>query len=250
MIEIARQEGENWDVEAVKWFHVCVESGFFFSIWYTLEVVDFGNISLQYRANHIVFFLSFSLAWSYCSWPSVLFFFSLQNAFYYEIVNILFPILQWKSFLLLLFFPIFVNGKEYESQMIINVIQKKLGSRKELGKRLVTLAEQPLTLSDLLFELTRQGLTTAQEQVENVALSDSEIAEQAVEGRVKFAESYGMNNDTLDKAKQHTWQAFKDGLFRVFINREEITSWDAPLSLPEGAEVVFLQLTMLTGLYF
>lgn len=134
--------------------------------------------------------------------------------------------------------------------MIINVIQKKLGSRKELGKRLVTLAEQPLTLSDLLFELTCQGLTAAQEQVENMALSDSEIAEQAVEGRVKFAESYGMNNDILDKARKRTWQAFEDGLFRVFVNREEITSWDAPLSLPEGAEVVFLRLTMLTGLYF
>lgn len=134
--------------------------------------------------------------------------------------------------------------------MVINVIQKKLGSRKELGKRLVTLAEQPLTLSDLLFELTRQGLTTAQEQVENVALSDEEIAVQAVEGRVKFAESYGMNNDILDKARKRTWQAFEDGLFRVFVNREEITSWEAPLSLPEGAEVVFLRLTMLTGLYF
>ena len=134
--------------------------------------------------------------------------------------------------------------------MVINGIQKKLGSRKELGERLVMLAEQPLTLSDLLLELTRQGLTAAQEQVENMALSESEIAEQAVEGRIKFAESYGVNNDTLDKAKQRTWQAFEDGLFRVFINREEITSWDAPLSLPEGAEVVFLQLTMLTGLYF
>ena len=46
VIEIARQEGENWDVEVVKWLHMRVESGFFFSIWYTLEVVNFGNISL------------------------------------------------------------------------------------------------------------------------------------------------------------------------------------------------------------
>lgn len=223
---------------------------FFFSIWCTLEVVNFSNFSLHCGAKHTVFSCCIDLLGFIVLGLLFCFFLSLfKLTFVMKLLTSFFHFAMEK-FSVIIIFPIFVNGKEHESKMVINVIQKKLGNRKELGERLVMLAEQPLTLSDLLFELTRQGLTAAQEQVEDMSLSESEIAEQAVEGRIKFAESYGVNNDTLDKAKQRTWQAFEDGLFRVFINREEITSWDAPLSLPEGAEVVFLQLTMLTGLYF
>ena len=81
-------------------------------------------------------------------------------------------------------------------------------------------------------------------------MSDSEIAEQAEEGRICFAENYGENHDTIEKAMERTKQAYDDGLFRVFINDEEVTEWNAPIILCQGAEVVFLRLTMLTGLYF
>ena len=116
---------------------------------------------------------------------------------------------------------------EYLNKMEIYIIQKKLGSRKELGRRPV-----------------------AQTSKENRALSVSEIAAQAEEGRIRFAENYGENHDTLEKAMQRTKQAYDDGLFRVFINGEEMTIWDAPIKLCQGTEIVFLRLTMLTGLYF
>ena len=98
--------------------------------------------------------------------------------------------------------------------------------------------------------LTQKGLTEAQTPKENHALSDSEIAEQAEEGRIRFAENYSENHDTIAKAMERTKQAYDDGLFRVFINGEEVTEWNAPITLCQGAEVVFLRLTMLTGLYF
>ncbi|MCR5077723.1 MAG: hypothetical protein K6A82_06775 [Prevotella sp.] len=134
--------------------------------------------------------------------------------------------------------------------MQIYVIQKKLGSRKELGRHPVTLTRQSPTLSVLLQDLTFLGLTAAQAHPGITALEEEEIATQATEGRIKFADRYGKNRDTLDKAMQRTQQAFDDGLFRVFINGEEITSWDAAINMTEGDEVVFLRLTMLTGLYF
>ena len=134
--------------------------------------------------------------------------------------------------------------------MEIYIIKKKLGSRKELGRNPVEIDETANTLWTLLYILTQKGLTEAQTLKENYALSDSEIAAQAEEGRIRFAENYSENHDTIAKAMERTKQAYDDGLFRVFINGEEVTEWNAPIILCQGAEVVFLRLTMLTGLYF
>ncbi len=134
--------------------------------------------------------------------------------------------------------------------MEIYIIKKKLGSRKELGRHPVEIDETANTLGTLLYILTQKGLTEAQTLKENYALSDSEIAAQAEEGRIRFAENYGKNHDTIAKAMERTKQAYDDGLFRVFINDEEVTEWNAPIILCQGTEVVFLRLTMLTGLYF
>jgi hypothetical protein len=134
--------------------------------------------------------------------------------------------------------------------MEVHIVKKKLGSRKELGRHPIEIDETVNTLEALLYTLTRQGLIEAQTPKENHALSDSEIAEQAEEGRIRFAENYGENHDTLEKAIQRTRQAYDDSLFRVFINGEEITTWDAPIKLCQGAEIVIIRLTMLTGLYF
>ena len=134
--------------------------------------------------------------------------------------------------------------------MEVHIVKKKLGSRKELGRHPIEIDETVNTLEALLYTLTRQGLIEAQTPKENHALSDSEIAEQAEEGRIRFAENYGENHDTLEKAIQRTRQAYDDSLFRVFINGEEITTWDAPIKLCQGAEIVIIRPTMLTGLYF
>ena len=134
--------------------------------------------------------------------------------------------------------------------MEVHIVKKKLGSRKELGRHPIEIDDTVNTLEALLYILTLQGLTEAQTPKENHALSESEIAEQAEEGRIRFAENYGENHDTLEKAIQRTRQAYDDSLFRVFINGEEITTWDAPIKLCQGAEIVIIRLTMLTGLYF
>ena len=100
--------------------------------------------------------------------------------------------------------------------MEVHIVKKKLGSRKELGRHPIEIDEAVNTLEALLYTLTRQGLTEAQTPKENHALCDSEIAEQAEEGRIRFAENYGENHDTLEKAIQRTRQAYDDSLFRVF----------------------------------
>ena len=132
--------------------------------------------------------------------------------------------------------------------MNIYFIRKRSGSRKELGRHPFAFDEPPGTLRQLLTAFTLHGLRDAQTVVGDFPLTEEEIAAQAVEGRVKFAERYGQNNDTPDRALQVMLRAFADGLVRIFVDAEEVTDLDAPLSLKEGSEVVFLRLTLLTGL--
>lgn len=132
--------------------------------------------------------------------------------------------------------------------MNIYFIRKRSGSRKELGRHPFTFDETPGTLRQLLTAFTLHGLREAQAVAADLPLTEEEIAAQAVEGRVKFAERYGQNNDTPDHALQVMLRAFADGLVRIFVDAEEVTDLDAPLALKEGSEVVFLRLTLLTGL--
>ena len=132
--------------------------------------------------------------------------------------------------------------------MNIYFIRKRSGSRKELGRHSFTFDEAPGTLRQLLTAFTLHGLREAQAVAADLPLTEEEIAAQAVEGRAKFAERYGQNNDTPDRALQVMLRAFADGLVRIFVDAGEVTDLDAPLSLKEGSEVVFLRLTLLTGL--
>ena len=132
--------------------------------------------------------------------------------------------------------------------MKIFVIRKKLGSRKELGREPLMLVPPPQTLRELLSELTLRGLVEAQSAPVDTPMTEADMAAQAVEGSIRFGERYGENRDTAPHALQVMLQAFTDGLFRVFVDGEENTSLDTSLTLREGSEVVFVRLTMLTGL--
>ncbi len=132
--------------------------------------------------------------------------------------------------------------------MNIYFIRKRNGSRKELGRHPFTFDEAPSTLRQLLTEFTLYGLREAQTVISDFPLTEEEIAAQSEEGRVKFASRYGENHDTPERALQVMFQAFADGLVRIFVDGEEVTDLDAALSLKEGSEVVFLRLTFLVGL--
>ena len=73
------------------------------------------------------------------------------------------------------------------------------------------LMKTPGTLRQLLTAFTLHGLREAQAVAADLPLTEEEIAAQAVEGRVKFAERYGQNNDTPDRALQVMLRAFADG---------------------------------------
>lgn len=126
--------------------------------------------------------------------------------------------------------------------MKITVIKRKASSHKELGKATFEIHEVD-TLRAFLLEMTRVQM---QEKEEQDILSRNEIQNQASSGRVRF-HLYNEQKDTLEKAEKRVLQDFQDGLFRVFIQGEEVEDLDAHLDIHEEDEVVFLQLMMLSG---
>ena len=54
------------------------------------------------------------------------------------------------------------------------------------------------------------------------------------------------NSQNADEAVKNALQSFSDGLFRLYVNDEELAP-GARLSIKDGDEVTFIRLTMLSG---
>jgi ssRNA-specific RNase YbeY (16S rRNA maturation enzyme) len=81
-------------------------------------------------------------------------------------------------------------------------------------------------------------------------LSPTDISGQLQTGKVDFAAITNMTMANQQKAIDDALLAFKDGLFLVFVNDEEIRTLDAALLLSEDSEIAFIRMTFLTGTYW
>ena len=66
-------------------------------------------------------------------------------------------------------------------------------------------------------------------------------------GKIAFGIIYGEKNPNIQEAIDVAITAFQDGLFRVFINEEEICELDEAINISEEDTVTFIRLTMLAG---
>ncbi|MBR0464839.1 MAG: hypothetical protein IJJ23_10770 [Clostridia bacterium] len=78
-------------------------------------------------------------------------------------------------------------------------------------------------------------------------LTPEELAGCAKIGKIAFNFDYNGKKADLDSAKDTAMQAYRDGLFRVFLNGVELTDEDTPVHLSEGDELTFIRLVMLAG---
>lgn len=69
----------------------------------------------------------------------------------------------------------------------------------------------------------------------------------ATTGKVGFGVNYGNKKPDIDKAIQNALECFQDGLVVVFIEGNQFTNEDEPLSLKDGDEITFVRMTMLSG---
>jgi molybdopterin converting factor small subunit len=136
--------------------------------------------------------------------------------------------------------------------MDIYVSLKSIGKRKSfISKQKLHVPVTPDSLRTLITEIIKLNVQQFHnKEVEKPIvsyLSDKEIEYQASIGKVGFGAIYNENKADLSEAIQTAIQAFEDGLYRVFLNSEEVEQLETPLKIKDGDEVVFIRLTMLAG---
>jgi hypothetical protein len=78
-------------------------------------------------------------------------------------------------------------------------------------------------------------------------LMPEDIQEQAGAGKVGFGAIYNEGVPDIEGAMDTAITAYLDGLFKVFLNDEELQGLDEPLIIQEDDNVVFIRFTMLAG---
>lgn len=129
---------------------------------------------------------------------------------------------------------------------------------KKLGKRIQTvgsipyeLETCPATLRELIVCMVTRGVAEYNERLHSgeqcKTLSETEIQDMSQVGKIAFGIPFGEREANPQKAVDAALLAFTDGLYRFFINEQEMTELDAPLKLCEGDTIAIIRLTMLTG---
>ncbi|WP_078552865.1 hypothetical protein [Bacillus alkalicellulosilyticus] len=136
--------------------------------------------------------------------------------------------------------------------MKIYITVKSLAKRKNfLSKLEWKFRQAPTTLRELISEIVKENRKQYEEKRSQEFflqyLTAEEIQQQGDVGKVSFGERYNEEQTIPEKAVETAIQAFEDGLFKVFINEEEVADINSQVTLHEGDEVVFIKLTMLAG---
>lgn len=129
---------------------------------------------------------------------------------------------------------------------------------KQLGKRIQTVGSipyalefSPATLRELIVCMVTRSVTEYNQRLQKVGqdkpLSETEIQDLSQVGKIAFGIPFGQKEADLQKAVDTAILAFSDGLYRLFINEQEIADLDAPLHLCEGDTIAIIRLVMLTG---
>ncbi|MBO6230590.1 MAG: hypothetical protein J6O50_08475 [Ruminiclostridium sp.] len=136
--------------------------------------------------------------------------------------------------------------------MTIKVNIKQLGKKKnKITGVAFPLEHESRTVRELIRECVH---TCVRQYNERAAKSDNpdplsaeQIADMSEIGKIAFGINYGEKLPDEEKAVSDAYQAYEDGIFRVFIDENEAGEIDSPVSISEGSEVTFIRLVMLAG---
>lgn len=135
----------------------------------------------------------------------------------------------------------------------INLQLKRLG-KKKIHVLKFQVEKKPETLKELIEECVKSEVKRYNEKREEVKLlsflSPKEIEEQAETGKIGFGDLENLELAKVEEAVSNALLAYEDGLFAVFVDDEEIKSFDEALNLSENSTIAFIRMTFLTGTYW
>ena len=136
--------------------------------------------------------------------------------------------------------------------MKIYVNIKQIGKRKnKIDKKEYEISGKIETVKDLLIEFVTINVKEFNEGLtENDVvpyLTDERINDLSDVGKISFGVDYNGKKQDLQNAIENALQSYEDGIYRVFVNDEELGKINDKLDLQENDELTFVRLTMLAG---
>lgn len=135
-------------------------------------------------------------------------------------------------------------------RVLVNV--KKLGKRKNSIIQVpYELEGQPTTVRELIVQMVVVCVNDynvrkeSKELLKNLSMSDME--EQAESGKISFGINYGENRADLEAAVSNALQCFEDGIYRIFLETEQLQKLEDKITLTEDCVLTFVRMTMLVG---
>ena len=136
--------------------------------------------------------------------------------------------------------------------MKVYVNIKQIGKRKnKIDRKEYEIKGKIGTVKDLLIEFVTINVKEFNEALtENDVvpyLTDEKINDLSDAGKISFGVDYNGKKQDLEKAIENVLQSYEDGIYRVFVNDEEIGKINDKMDLQENDELTFVRLTMLAG---
>ena len=136
--------------------------------------------------------------------------------------------------------------------MQIYINMKTAGSRKpSLAKILYEIPDSVSTVEEMLKSLVETEVERYnQKNADSILikyLTETQIEEQAVTGKIGFGRVYSDKKPDLEKAVENALQCYQDGLIRVFRNEQELERPKETVHFKPGDEITLIRLTFLAG---
>ncbi|CAM1371659.1 hypothetical protein [Tenacibaculum xiamenense] len=141
--------------------------------------------------------------------------------------------------------------------MNIQIRVKQLGKRKPIieNKTLdIPKLNSGSTLKIFLERVVEQQVNTFNSRIDNPEvlnfLLPNQLDTMVSEGKVDFKESYNSEKAKVNEAQEVALLAFKDGIYKVFLDDDELENLDDTLEFTEKNTFTFIRLTFLAGGYY
>ena len=135
-------------------------------------------------------------------------------------------------------------------KVYINV--KQIGKRKnKINKKEYEISDNIKNVKELLTEFVTINVNKFNEGLteDDIVpyLTDERINDLSEAGKISFGMNYNGQKQELDKAVENALQSYEDGIYRIFVNDEELGDLGSETELKENDEVTFVRLVMLAG---
>lgn len=135
--------------------------------------------------------------------------------------------------------------------MRVFVNMKQIGKRKNvIDKKQYEIADNIALVSDLIREFVSICVKDFNQEKIIDYLLEQDIKDNADVGKIGFNDRENKNKQDVVKAIDNAIQSYEDGIYRIFVNDEEVGALNDSINLREDDTITFIRLTMLAGAMF